>query len=145
MTFPFAAYYTAEAMHLSGIVTILFCGMLMAQYTRNCFSENAKVLTSQVYKCMAVVAETFVFVYLGMASFAFPIFNHPSMMLVLIALAACFVRPPPPTDRDPPTQPPLLPNPLPYTPIHSHTPPSTPTHSHPLLPPPTLPACPAPA
>jgi hypothetical protein len=26
-----------------------------------------------------------------MAAFAFPIFNHPSMMLVLIALAACFV------------------------------------------------------
>jgi sodium/hydrogen exchanger 8 len=90
-TFPFAAYYTAEAMHLSGIVTILFCGMIMAQYTRNCFSENAKILASQVYKVMAVVAETFVFVYLGMAAFAFPIFNHPSMMLVLIALAACFV------------------------------------------------------
>ena len=26
-----------------------------------------------------------------MAAFAFPIFNHPSIMLVLIALAACFV------------------------------------------------------
>ena len=29
-TFPWAAYYTAEAMHFSGIVTILFCGMVMA-------------------------------------------------------------------------------------------------------------------
>ena len=47
-TFPFASYYTAEALHLSGIVTILFCGMIMAQYTRNCFSDNAKILASQV-------------------------------------------------------------------------------------------------
>ena len=50
--FPWAAYFTSEALELSGIVTILFCGRIMAQYTRNCFSDNAKILASQVYKVM---------------------------------------------------------------------------------------------
>ena len=58
--FPWAAYFTAEALELSGLVTILFCGMIMAVYTRYNFAEEARTLTAQGYKCVAVVAETFV-------------------------------------------------------------------------------------
>ena len=43
--FPWAAYFTSEALELSGIVTILFCGMIMNYYTKCNFSENAKYLT----------------------------------------------------------------------------------------------------
>jgi sodium/hydrogen exchanger 8 len=89
--FPWAAYFTAEALELSGIVTILFCGMIMAVYTRYNFAEEARTLTAQGYKCVAVVAETFVFVYLGMAVFTFPIFNYTTWMLIACALLACFV------------------------------------------------------
>ena len=56
--FPWAAYYTSEALELSGIVTILFVGMIMAVYTRHNFSETARVLTAQAYKVVAMVAET---------------------------------------------------------------------------------------
>lgn len=90
-TFPWAAYYTAEANHLSGIVTILFCGMVMATYTRYNFSEAAVELTARAYKCVALLAETYVFVYLGMAVFAFPIFNHTVYKATVVALLACFV------------------------------------------------------
>lgn len=48
--FPWASYYTAEACHLSGIVTILFCGMVMATYTRHNFSPEAIALTARLYK-----------------------------------------------------------------------------------------------
>ena len=75
-TFPWAGYYTAEANHYSGIVTILFCGMVMATYTRYNFSSEAVELTARAYKCVALLAETYVFVYLGMAVFSFPIFDH---------------------------------------------------------------------
>jgi len=40
---------------------------------------------------VAMVAETYVFVYLGMAVFTFPIFNHTTVKLVLVATGACFV------------------------------------------------------
>ena len=89
--FPWAAYFTSEALELSGIVTILFCGMIMAVYTRYNFSAEARVLTAQGYKCVAQVAETYVFVYLGMAVFTFPIFESTVYMLVFYATMACFV------------------------------------------------------
>ena len=89
--FPWAAYFTSEALELSGIVTILFCGMIMAVYTRYNFSEEARVLTAQGYKCVAQVAETYVFVYLGMAVFTFPIFEDTTFRLCAYALLACFV------------------------------------------------------
>jgi len=90
-TFPWAAYYTSEANHFSGIVTILFVGMVMATYTRFNFSHDAVELTARAYKCVALLAETYVFVYLGMAVFAFPIFDHTVWKLCLVALGACFV------------------------------------------------------
>lgn len=89
--FPWAAYFTSEALELSGIVTILFCGMIMAIYTRYNFSEEARVLTAQGYKVVAQIAETYVFVYLGMAVFTFPIFESTTYMLVFYATMACFV------------------------------------------------------
>jgi len=89
--FPWSSYYTSEALELSGIVSILFCGMIMAVYTRYNFHEDARKLTAQVYKCVAVVAETYVFVYLGMAVFTFPIFDHTVFKLILAATGACFV------------------------------------------------------
>jgi len=90
-TFPWASYYTSEAMHFSGIVTILFCGMVMATYTRHNFSEEAVKLTAQAYKCVALLAETYVLVYLGMSVFTFPIFDHTVWLLALVAMLACFV------------------------------------------------------
>jgi sodium/hydrogen exchanger 8 len=90
-TFPWAAYYTAEANHLSGIVTILFCGMVMATYTRCNFSPDAIELTARAYKCVALLAETFVFVYLGFALFAFPILSHTVYGATMVAIVACFI------------------------------------------------------
>ena len=90
-TFPWSAFYFAEALELSGIVAIMFCGMIMAVYTRFNFHEDARKLTAGAYKCVAVVAETYVFVYLGMAAFTFPIFHSTTIGLVLCALGACFV------------------------------------------------------
>jgi len=89
--FPWAAYYTSEGLELSGIVTILFCGMIMNLYTKENFSSSAQRLTSEGYHWVAFVAETYVFIYLGMAVFTFPIFNHTTIKLVVVATGACFV------------------------------------------------------
>jgi len=89
--FPWSAYYMSEALELSGIVTILFCGMIMAVYTRYNFHEDARKLSAGAYKSVAVVAETYVFVYLGMAVFTFPIFQATTTHLIVVATGACFV------------------------------------------------------
>ena len=91
--FPWVAFYASEALGLSGIVAILFCGMVMATYTRPNLSAAAVRLTSELYDALAKVSEAFVFVYLGMALVAFPIFStHNTLwLLALVALAACLL------------------------------------------------------
>jgi len=88
--FAWSSYFVAEAFELSGIVAILFCGIVMAKYTRDNLSEQAQTLTSRTFKVLALLAETFVFVYLGMAAFAFPIWDHIGWTTVAVALFACF-------------------------------------------------------
>jgi len=89
--FPWASYYMAEALALSGIVAILFCGIIMASYARENFSSAGVELTRDAFECIAMVAEAFVFIYLGMAVFTFPLFEHTVWRFALVSLAACFV------------------------------------------------------
>ena len=86
---PWTSYYVAEALQLSGIVTILFCGMLMAQYTKPNLGHDAAELASRTFRAVALVAETFVFIYLGEALFSFPILHSTVWRLVVVALVAC--------------------------------------------------------
>lgn len=87
--FPWAAYYTAEALELSGIVSILFCGIVMATYARPNLSQAAVPLTRDLFEALAKGAETFVFVYLGMAVLTFPIFSHTVWKLAVCTMVAC--------------------------------------------------------
>jgi len=66
---PYIAYLAAEAAEMSGIVTILFCGIAMALFVKPNISPHAKDLTKNVAKTMAHIFETYVFVYLGLALF----------------------------------------------------------------------------
>mmetsp|Transcript_5583 Transcript_5583/g.14202 ORF Transcript_5583/g.14202 Transcript_5583/m.14202 type:complete len:698 (-) Transcript_5583:324-2417(-) len=63
--FAFSSYMMAEALKLSGIVSILFCGMVMAKYTRPNLSAHADLHAHGFFKILASMAETFVFIYIG--------------------------------------------------------------------------------
>ena len=67
--FPYCAYMAAEALHLSGIVSILFCGIVMSHYTKKNLSDRINESTSSVFQILAHLAETFIFIYMGVATF----------------------------------------------------------------------------
>lgn len=69
MIAPYCAYATAEALSLSGIVAILFCGIVMAHYTKPNLSAESQRDAPRIWKVLATLAETFVFVYVGVAMF----------------------------------------------------------------------------
>ena len=91
ITFAWTAYYIAEILSCSGIVSILFCGITMSHYTYNNLSEDAQNFTRKMYKFLALLAETFVFVYLGFSWFAFPVFEDVSVATYFLALVACII------------------------------------------------------
>ncbi|KAH7332255.1 hypothetical protein KP509_20G078500 [Ceratopteris richardii] len=64
--FPYFSYMLAESVGLSGIVAILFCGVVMKHYMFPNLSINAQAFTSSFFELISSLAETFVFIYMGL-------------------------------------------------------------------------------
>eukprot|EP01025_Chloroclados_australasicus_P016389 TRINITY_DN1819_c0_g1_i1.p1 TRINITY_DN1819_c0_g1~~TRINITY_DN1819_c0_g1_i1.p1 ORF type:complete len:621 (-),score=71.82 TRINITY_DN1819_c0_g1_i1:831-2606(-) len=70
----YGSYYIAEGcqfwrIKLSGIVSILFCGIAMAKYTRPNMSKSEYNKVEGLFKIVATLSETFVFIYIGTSLF----------------------------------------------------------------------------
>lgn len=67
--FAFITYSFTEIIGLSPIVSLLFTGVFMAQYTFFNLSFQAREESSVVTKMLSTTAEGFVFVYMGLTVF----------------------------------------------------------------------------
>ncbi|ETO16834.1 hypothetical protein RFI_20505, partial [Reticulomyxa filosa] len=65
----FVPYAIADVCHLSGIMSVLFAGIMADFYTYHHLSKTAKHTTKHIVSAFANMSESFVFVYLGMAFF----------------------------------------------------------------------------
>ncbi|KAF3520246.1 hypothetical protein DY000_02062131 [Brassica cretica] len=63
--FPYFSYMLAEGLSLSGIVSILFTGIVMKHYTYSNLSTNSQRFVSSFFHLISSLAETFVFIYMG--------------------------------------------------------------------------------
>ncbi|XP_013190837.1 sodium/hydrogen exchanger 8 [Amyelois transitella] len=93
LVFTYAPYVLAEGIHLSGIMAILFCGIVMSHYTHFNLSTVTQVTMQQTMRTLAFIAETCVFAYLGLAIFSFKHRVEPalvvwSIMMCLLGRAA---------------------------------------------------------
>ncbi|KAK7331208.1 hypothetical protein VNO77_25426 [Canavalia gladiata] len=58
-------YMLAEGVGLSGIVSILFTGIVMKHYTFSNLSQSSQRFVSAFFELISSLAETFVFIYMG--------------------------------------------------------------------------------
>jgi len=94
--FALISYTIADGIKQSGIVSILFCGIAMSHYAYNCLSPEAKLLSKKMFQVLGNLSENFVFIYLGLAIFAFDPLKQEydiglitmSIPIILIARAA---------------------------------------------------------
>lgn len=89
LVFTYAPYVLAEGIHLSGIMAILFCGIVMSHYTHFNLSTVTQVTMQQTMRTLAFIAETCVFAYLGLAIFSFRHRVEPA--LVIWSIIMCLV------------------------------------------------------
>eukprot|EP00658_Telonema_sp_P-2_P024617 TRINITY_DN1989_c0_g1_i1.p1 TRINITY_DN1989_c0_g1~~TRINITY_DN1989_c0_g1_i1.p1 ORF type:complete len:586 (+),score=186.49 TRINITY_DN1989_c0_g1_i1:147-1904(+) len=92
LTTPYIAYLAAEALEMSGIVTILFCGIAMSLVVRPNISPHARDLTKNVVKTLAHIFETYVFVYLGLSLFTLDQVWDTLIMSVYAIVICLFAR-----------------------------------------------------
>lgn len=89
LVFTYAPYVLAEGLHLSGIMAILFCGIVMSHYTHFNLSTVTQITMQQTLRTLAFIAETCVFAYLGLALFSFKHRVEPA--LVVWSLILCLI------------------------------------------------------
>ncbi|CAH9073545.1 unnamed protein product [Cuscuta epithymum] len=62
----YLSYIMAELFYLSGILTVFFCGIVMSHYTWHNVTESSRITTKHSFATLSFVAETFIFLYVGM-------------------------------------------------------------------------------
>ncbi|KAK4767798.1 hypothetical protein SAY87_002939 [Trapa incisa] len=101
----YLSYMMAELLELSGILTVFFCGIIMSHYAWHNVTESSRVTTKHVFAMMSLVAETFIFLYVGMdaldiekwkvskLSFGTSISIYGVLILLILLGRAAFVFP----------------------------------------------------
>lgn len=84
--FAYQAYLMAESLKLSGIVAILFAGIVMAHYAYKNLSGEAQHASRAIFEALAFLFETFIFIYLGMALFAFKHAWDPVLIILMLPI-----------------------------------------------------------
>ncbi|XP_027367255.1 sodium/hydrogen exchanger 1-like isoform X1 [Abrus precatorius] len=66
MLMAYLSYMIAELLNLSGILTILFCGIVMSHYTWHNVTGSSRTTTKHSFATISFIAETFIFICVGM-------------------------------------------------------------------------------
>ncbi|CAF0807381.1 unnamed protein product [Rotaria sordida] len=82
----YASYMFAELFHLSGIMSILVCGLTMSHYTHENLSTVGRQSITVLFRTISFLAETCVFVYLGLGIFEYQHAFHPKLIFWTILL-----------------------------------------------------------
>eukprot|EP00897_Mesotaenium_endlicherianum_P005652 jgi/Mesen1/5114/ME000255S04087 len=62
----YLSYVISDLLGFSGILTVFFCGVVMSHYTWHNVTESSRVTTKHGFATMSFIAETFIFIYVGM-------------------------------------------------------------------------------
>lgn len=82
-SFAYVSYVLAELWHLSGIITLLTCSVMMANYAWYNLSPQGKQSSVVIFKFLGFLAECFVFSYLGLTFFSYKTYDWSTELIIV--------------------------------------------------------------
>lgn len=68
----YTCYFFSNGLSMSGIVSLLFCGITLKHYAYHTMSRRTQRATKYLFSVLAQLSENFIFVYLGLSLFTSP-------------------------------------------------------------------------
>ncbi|KAL7747419.1 hypothetical protein RI367_007173 [Sorochytrium milnesiophthora] len=89
LVFAYSSYLLAEVLHLTGIISVFFCGLAIAHYAKPNLTSTSILVTKEMLRIFSTMCDCFIFLYLGMGLFAFPDADYVAAVIIfaLIGLA----------------------------------------------------------
>ncbi|KAG8933649.1 monovalent cation:H+ antiporter, CPA1 (nhx1) [Tulasnella sp. 418] len=86
----YTSYFFSNGLHLSGIVSLLFCGITLKHYAYHTMSKRTQRTTKYMFSVLAQLSENFIFIYLGLNLFTqdVQVFKPLFVMVATIAVVA---------------------------------------------------------
>ncbi|KAK2460386.1 hypothetical protein APHAL10511_007551 [Amanita phalloides] len=78
----YTCYFFSNGLGLSGIVSLLFCGITLKHYAYHTMSRRTQRASRYIFSTLAQLSENFIFIYLGMALFTSAPVSEPVLSYV---------------------------------------------------------------
>ncbi|KAK5664297.1 hypothetical protein OQA88_515 [Cercophora sp. LCS_1] len=88
----YATYFFSQAIKMSGIVSLLFCGISLKHYAYFNMSRRTQLTTKYLFQVLAQLSENFIFIYLGLSLFTEKNLVYQPLLIIVTVLAVCVAR-----------------------------------------------------
>ncbi|CEP22395.1 NHX1 [Cyberlindnera jadinii] len=88
----YESYFFSNGCHMSGIVSLLFCGITLKHYAYYNMSRRTQIATKYIFQLLARLSENFIFVYLGLALFTEVELVYKPMLIIVTTISICLSR-----------------------------------------------------
>ncbi|KAF2854142.1 sodium/hydrogen exchanger [Plenodomus tracheiphilus IPT5] len=88
----YLTYFLSNAIHMSGIVSLLFCGICMKHYAYHNMSRRTQLTTKFVFQVTSQLSENFIFIYLGLSLFTDDKLDYKPLFILITVAGICAAR-----------------------------------------------------
>ncbi|CED82725.1 sodium hydrogen exchanger [Phaffia rhodozyma] len=88
----FTSYFMSTGLHMSGVVSLLFCGITLKHYAYHSMSRRTQRTTKYMFAVLAQLSENFIFIYLGLALFAQEVQVFKPLFILVTAISVMAAR-----------------------------------------------------
>lgn len=88
----YASYLFSNGCHMSGIVSLLFCGITLKHYAYYNMSRRTQLTTKYTFQVLAQLSENFIFIYLGISLPTDNKLRFKPIFILVTTVAICVAR-----------------------------------------------------
>ncbi|CAA9957893.1 hypothetical protein PTNB73_00056 [Pyrenophora teres f. teres] len=88
----YLTYFLSNAIHMSGIVSLLFCGICLKHYAYHNMSRRTQLTTKFVFQITSQISENFIFIYLGLSLFTDDKLDYKPLFILITVAGICAAR-----------------------------------------------------